>query len=166
MEQNHNENTEIRNEKSSAKATTSKQSPLTIALIAIAGLVIVGTLVSAGVMVFSHKNSQRSAIRDTLDEESAGRNFGMGRGGMMRDGFGTERVGRNIISGKITAINGDTLTVSANNKNYTINIQDTTEIYNGTSIASKSDFKTDQSVTVQGKPNSSGQINANIIEIE
>lgn len=136
-------------------------SPWTVTMAIVIVLVIVGGVATAGAVAMGHHNQSRFGGR----VEFAG---GYGRGGMMRGGMmGRARgIGRSAINGKITAVNGDTITVNANNKDFTVNIADTTQIYNTTNIASKSDLKTDQTVIVRGLPNSSGQINAIIIRIK
>ncbi len=84
------------------------------------------------------------------------------RGGHARMG-GAHGAG---ITGSITAINGNAITLHTTPKDYTVNIQTTTSLYNNGDIAKQSDLKTGDIVTVFGMPDSSGNITANFIRIQ
>jgi len=87
---------------------------------------------------------------------------------MMVSGFGHHMFSGGI-TGKITNINGDNLTIrnDAANRDYTVAIFDNTSIYNSSGdIASKADLKLDQQVVVSGSSNSNGQIQARVIRIK
>jgi hypothetical protein len=70
------------------------------------------------------------------------------------------------LSGQITAINGDNLTIkSQDGDEVTAVILDTTSIYNQGKVAKQADLKVNNSVIVVGRPNSSGIVQAQAIEI-
>lgn len=70
------------------------------------------------------------------------------------------------ISGEITKISGNDLTVKdSNNKEINVTVIDTTSIYNNKEISSLADLKVGAKVTVTGRPNSSGAVQAREISI-
>ncbi|MCX6812671.1 MAG: DUF5666 domain-containing protein [Candidatus Berkelbacteria bacterium] len=85
---------------------------------------------------------------------------GIGNREMIDGGFDRQRAGGLI--GIITAINGDNfiLHIASTNKDYTVSIADSTSITKAGAIAAKSDLAVNQSVSVSGSANSSGQISA------
>lgn len=91
-------------------------------------------------------------------------NFGaMGGRGMMGGG---ERIGRAGISGSITKIDGNTLTIKTSSQDVTAVVLSTTSIRksDGT-IGKQSDLAVNNNVTVSGPSDSTGNINANFIVI-
>jgi hypothetical protein len=95
-------------------------------------------------------------------------NFGMMRGREvtirrpMSSRFGQKmRGGR--IAGKISAINSNNITISYNNQDLVIVIADNTAIYKSNNIISKDNLKVGDEISVEGAPNSNGQVNASAI---
>jgi hypothetical protein len=90
---------------------------------------------------------------------------GYARGGMMGGGFRTER--RSGIEGKITKVDGNNITINNGSSDIQLAIQDTTSIYNSTGgIISKGDLKVDNQIVVAGRPNSSGVVQAVMIQVK
>jgi hypothetical protein len=90
---------------------------------------------------------------------------GMNRG-MMGNGFMGRGIYRSSISGKITNIDGNNLTIKTDDKEYTVIISADTSIRKNGDIAKQSDLAVDQEVNVFGPSNSSGGINAQLIQIK
>jgi len=96
-----------------------------------------------------------------------------GRGGRMMDGYygGRGMMGNGAqintrISGDITAINDNKVTVKASDgTEYTANVTADTSYRNSQGIAKQSDLKTGNSVSILGASNSNGEINASLIVI-
>jgi len=88
------------------------------------------------------------------------RRIPMGRGGR------SQAVGADRILGAVTAINGDTLTVRAHGADQPVAVSSTTSFYKNGAIAKQSDVAVDDVVTVIGKPDSSGTIQATAITVE
>lgn len=140
-----------------------------ISPIAIAAIIAVTVMFLGGLGLASFKAHQkRASFRREIYlgksfERKGERKFD--RIGMMRRGG--RAISKHEYSGKISKIDGNNLTVSINNKDIGVIIGDNTEIYdNNGNIASKNDIKVDSTVTISGRPNSNGQINAKIITIK
>jgi hypothetical protein len=123
-------------------------------------LVIVLILISLGLIAAVIKLSFRGRSGNS-------RNFNGARIEMMnRRGFAGrgnyQTMGRGI-SGKISNIDGNNITISYNNQNLVVVIADNTAIYKSNNIASKTDIKVGDTIRVRGAANSSGQINASAI---
>lgn len=136
--------------------------------ILVVGIVIIIVLaIGAGAMVIGHefRGNKGFESKNNMMIGRGGVGYGMGRDGMMNRGAGIRAKATN--SGSIKSIDGNGLTVTINSKDVAVVIADTTSIYNSDgSIASKSDLKVNQSIAIFGRPNSSGQINANTIMIK
>jgi hypothetical protein len=98
------------------------------------------------------------------------RNFGTFEGGGMMSGrYGGGHMFRqefrNTISGQVTNINGNNLTVkSGDGTTYTVILSTQTSFYNAGQIAKQSDLKVNDNISVLGTPNSNGDINATEIQ--
>lgn len=132
---------------------------LAVLLIALVVVLTGGAAVAA--IKFGLKNHQNKSNKVSMMRGAYG---GAGRGMMRGSSFrGTRGSG---LSGSITAINGNNITVKdSNNKEYTVVIQDSTSINNSGGIAKLSDLQVGNNVSVRGPSNSSGQVTANTIII-
>jgi len=128
-------------------------------------LIILAIFIFAGGCFFLGRISSRAKIgridfaRDVAIERPT-----MPR--MMDGQMGRKRFGEGI-TGTVSSISGDNLTIhiASSNKDYQVVIADITSIRKAGEIAAKNDLQSGQSVTVQGKSNSSGQITASLIII-
>lgn len=131
---------------------------LIIILAFIALIVIIGGAVLVGGFALHFK-------RMSLNQNWAAyphRNFG---GYMMRGGhWGFQRG----LSGQVTKIEGDKVTVKSNrnNQEYTAIVSNSTSFSKQGNIAKQSDLKVDDQVVVMGASDSQGQINASAIIIK
>lgn len=129
----------------------------------VAGLILVVVII-AGVAAFvgfgaRHfaQNGMGMRSKEFQGKMMPGRFFG--NAGENNFGFGR-------LSGQITNINGDNLTIKNSSGNsVSIVIADTTSIYSGQNIAKESDLKVNNSVTVLGRPNKDGVVQATAIII-
>lgn len=116
--------------------------------------------------LFRGSKINNGIMRNEDERGMMGRSYGDGgmmEGRGMMGGYGRENT---RISGEVTAINGNQITIKDNDSNqYTVNISDTTSYRNNAGIAKASDLKVNNSVLVIGSSNSSGEINATLIEI-
>ena len=86
--------------------------------------------------------------------------------GLERRSMGGRDFVRDMIEGEIEKIDSDILTIKdSDNTEYSIKILDETSISEDQKIAKKSDLKVGDKIAVRGSANSSGQIQARIIEI-
>jgi hypothetical protein len=139
-----------------------KQHPR-IALAILGVVLVLGAIFIVGTAaMFHHENKvgrnfvsfERPAMM-----QRAGRSFG--RGGMMRGNY--SRAG---VTGQITAINGNNLTVkNSSGTESTVVVSDTTSYVKAGNIAKQSDLQTNNVVTVVGTSNSQGQIVAVSVQI-
>lgn len=145
------------------------------------GAIIIGTLaILAGIFWLGRASTgnYHSGWRNGDRFERGLNGYQMGPG-MMRRSFDDDDIGSrrgmvggsyygSSISGTISAINGNNITVKdSNNKEYTVTISDTTSIIaSDGSIAKQSDLKENNSVIVRGPSGSNGQINATVIRIK
>lgn len=70
------------------------------------------------------------------------------------------------ISGNITTIDGNKITINYNNASTIVNIADTTSIRNSSGIAKLSDLKVGNTISVIGSSNSNGSVQAKKIIIQ
>lgn len=70
------------------------------------------------------------------------------------------------ISGEITSISGDKLTVKTSTKDLTVNIVDETSITKNREVSAKSDLKEGDKISVRGSSNSAGEIVASLIRVQ
>jgi hypothetical protein len=89
-----------------------------------------------------------------------------GTGRMMQRGFGTEQTSELGVSGTVTAINGDKLTVKTSSKDQTVDITDTTSVIKNNQIAAKGDLTVNDKVVVAGTSNSAGELVATLIRVQ
>ncbi len=147
-------------EKSSSQPLKSKSILALVAMI----IVIIGAF-GLGWLTAGSKSStgrcnlanNRGSFRPGNGMMGQGKNFG---GGMMGRGFG-----RNIITGDITKINDNNLTIKINDKEYIAVISTDTTITNKNEVAKQADLKVGQQISVLGQTNSQGQIQATNINI-
>ncbi|MCX6810405.1 MAG: DUF5666 domain-containing protein [Candidatus Berkelbacteria bacterium] len=134
-------------------------------LIIVGVLVILGGAACVAKMAIGRHGFNQVAVERNVSF-GGGNIEGGRRGGMIGGGGMRGRTGESLI-GKISKIDGDNITLhkDSNNKDYTVEIADTTQIRKDGEIASKTDLATGLAITVQGSANSSGQILANIIII-
>lgn len=135
-----------------------------VILLCIIGILIVGGGALAVGKIASgrfHKSSDlkiNSGFTRNGGHEGRERGMMRGRGNQIVVGYG--------ISGSITAINGNSLTIKDNNgKEYPVVVQDNTSIRNTDGIAKLTDLKVGNNVSVRGPSNSKGEVLANIIII-
>lgn len=96
-------------------------------------------------------------------------NVELGRGGMMRgERFGQARgeFGQASITGDITKIDGNNVTVKVSDTEYTVVINENTSLSKSGAIAKQSDLKVGDTIRVIGPSKSDGSLNANIIIIK
>jgi len=103
---------------------------------------------------------------------------GKGELGMMRGGgcraergnFGARGMKNSSlsarVSGKITAIDGNNVTVKTSSKDIAVVISDSTSLRQSGEIAKQSDLKVDDTISVIGASNSTGVLNATFITIK
>jgi hypothetical protein len=135
-----------------------------VVLLVVLGVLIIGggTLAASKIAFGGFRNSNKSKNGVGLIGNS--RYGGMGRGMMRGSSYRGAR--GSGLSGSITAINGNNITVKdSNNKEYTVVVQDSTSINNSGGIAKLSDLQVGNNVSVRGPSNSSGQVTANTIII-
>lgn len=138
------------------------------AKVAVAIILLVIILGAAAVIGKAAFWRQNRLSRAGVAEQS----YTMGpRGGGMMRGEDLDRRGghfyRSEISGKISKIDGNNITITGYNRDLVIVISDTTSIYDDSgNIVSKDSLKADSQIRVFGKPNSSGQIPADVIYIQ
>lgn len=133
--------------------------PVKILLLAIGLIIIIGGILLVAAIAF--RGNKRGFGRNINVTEN--RNFGGGSsmGGGFRGGFGRG------ISGQITAINSNNITVESGGKAYTIVTSDSTSVRLGNGdIGKLSDLQENYAVTVVGSSNANGQINATLISIQ
>lgn len=135
------------------------------ARIAIAIILIVIAL--GGIAAFGAGAFHQRAGRFDRNIEFVGRPMMAERDGR---GFGRGRMMRNVdragVTGVVTAINGNNLTVKdSNGKETTVVVSDGTSYVKAGEIAKQSDLSTNNVVSVRGGTNSQGQITATIIQI-
>ncbi|MEI6144582.1 MAG: DUF5666 domain-containing protein [Candidatus Berkelbacteria bacterium] len=138
---------------------------LKVLLIVVGCIIILGGLAGAAKMAIGRHGLNQVTVERNVSFGSG--NFEGGRGERMIGGReGRGRAGESLI-GKISKIDGDTITLhkDSNNKDYAVVISDATQIRKDGDIASKTDLANGQAITVQGSANSSGQITAVIIII-
>ena len=106
---------------------------------------------------FPHGSRMMSGREITNDQTGFGRGFAE-RGSMMNGSR------RGVISGAITNISGDTLTVKdTDGTEYTVNVSSTTSIIIAGKVDKLSNLKSNESVRIFGPSNSDGSINAQLI---
>jgi hypothetical protein len=131
-----------------------------ILLLIVGVFVIVGGLMAVGrAFSFRHRTERVASFNQ-------GQQFGRmmpQRRGMNRGGQGFAGIG---ISGKITKIDGNNLTVNDGSRDISVTIADTTSIIKQGNISSKTDLKVDDQATINGTSNSSGQYTATIIRVK
>lgn len=131
--------------------------PLVVGVI----IIICGGLLVGALAVHRHPIGADKYARSFNDENFGNRHLGSGR---MMMGAG-HRFGQRLL-GSITAITGNVLTLHNSSADQSIVISDSTSIYKNGQIAKQSDLKVGDVISVSGKPNSSGQIQAILIEIQ
>lgn len=134
------------------------------------GLVIVLVLIgivlfgAAGTMAFGFKHFSGFENRGSF-KMTAGRGMMGGREGFRE--FGGEKMLKGRLSGQITTINDNGITLkTSSGDEVQVAILETTSIYNQGKIAKQSDLKVNNSVIVSGRPNSSGLVQAVTIMIQ
>lgn len=133
-------------------------------------LVIIGILIilggAAAVAKFSigwHKNEGKFGVRNMMLERDGE------RGRMMQGGFAREREDRLAqagISGEITKIDGNNLTIKVSDKEFIATINENTSLSKSGEIAKQSDLKVGDTIRVIGPSKSDGSITANIVIIK
>jgi DNA-directed RNA polymerase subunit H (RpoH/RPB5) len=125
--------------------------------------VIIVFIIAGGAFAVGRISSNRNIRMNRAVPEFnqfGGREFSMMDGG---------KTGRGLIdqkrSGEITKIDGDNLTVKIDDKEYTVVISDSTSIEKDDEIAKKSDLKDGDNVSIVGRSDAYGQIQAEIIII-
>lgn len=159
--QNDSTNKNIDNKHVSKSCTSNKSLVVLLAVLGI--LVIGGSALAASKIAFGRfHNSNR--LKNNIGFAGNSRYGETGRGMMgQRGNFHARGAG---LSGSITAINGNNITIKdSNNKEYTVVVQDSTSIRNSGGIAKLSDLQVGNKVSVRGPSNSSGQVTANTIII-
>ncbi|MFA7244151.1 MAG: DUF5666 domain-containing protein [Patescibacteria group bacterium] len=143
-----------------------KAAIITLAIIAV--VILVGGMAAVG-HAFFHGHSERKFERVSVERTGPDMMGGFGdnmmgeyRNGGMRES-GMRRGGH---EGKITAVNGDNLTMTNGSSDTSVAILDSTSIYNADGkIISKGDLKVDDQIIVRGRPNSNGVIQAVVIQV-
>jgi len=128
-------------------------------------LVVALVLVACGLATvikfaaFRHKGSNVRTGRFEMMRNQEPKMMGRGRmGGFSKSGFG--------ISGTISDISGDKLTVKTSDKDQVVDITDTTSIIKSGQIVAKGDLKENDTVVVAGTSNSAGELVATQIRVQ
>lgn len=96
-------------------------------------------------------------------------NIALERGGVMRGkvaGMRIDRQARSGITGDITKIDGNNITVKVSDKEYIVTINENTSLSKVGQIAKQSDLKAGDTIKVIGPSKSDGSISANRIMIK
>ena len=139
---------------------TKNKNTLTIILVIIGVLVLTGGAASVAAFGF-HRVGTKNLGNQRFSRNMNGGNFG--RGGMMGRGGGN--FGNVRVSGDITKIDGNTLTVKGVNQDYTVTVTDTTSYSKNRDVAKQSDLQVNNSVMISGTSNSQGVVAAEAIVI-
>ncbi len=133
---------------------------LKIVLIIIGAVFVLGGLATAAKFAYVGHNQN---IRTGRFQMMEGRGFerSAGRGNCL--GADYFQVG---VSGTITAISGDKITVKTSSKDQVVNIADDTSIIKDRAIAAKGDLKINDEIAVRGPSNSAGEIVASLIRVQ
>ena len=143
--------------KTAEKPAGKKNQKATVAIIV--GAVVV-VILGAGIFAAFHLRNGRFIAKRGFNGFYGRSGYGMKGGrGMMGGGYGF-RGGNfnsgNTISGKVTAVNGQTLTIDASGTSKTVQISDSTRF----PIGSATDIKTGDQVVVFGEQDSKGTVQA------
>lgn len=131
---------------------------LKIVLIVVGGLFVLAGISSLVAMKQFH--GERKIMRNNIETRSF-EMMGRGRMGMRGIGVGDR------ISGDITAISGNNITVkAADGTSYTVMVSDTTSYHKNGAIAKQSDLANGNNILVFGQSNSQGGINATSVDIK
>lgn len=90
---------------------------------------------------------------------------GMARGGMMGHGGGLRKQA-GLALGIVTKIDGNTLTIRSRGVDTTVTVASTTSFYKADAVAKQADLQVSDVVSVQGTPDSSGNVQATQIIIQ
>lgn len=137
---------------------------------------LAGIAVLAGVFQLGVSLGERKALHFNRWSENYGRNFGPR--GMLEPGFSREMMrapqpfggpmlpGSHGIFGKVLSTDGVSFVVQGQDSvEQSILVTSSTAIRSGNSEAKISDIKAEQSVSVFGRPNDQGQIEAKLIRL-
>lgn len=167
MENNQKEEIKKEDKKTENNACCNKNENrfLKIVVIVLSVLLIAG--IGFGIKRFAiAKHNLASKRANMADKVMPGKseNFGNARG--MQGARKNEFAKKNRISGKVTKIDGNNLTINNNNKDIIVIIADNTSIRNNNQIAAKNDVKVGDEIMVMGQSDSNGQITAKMINIK
>jgi len=132
-----------------------------VIIILIISVLIIGTI---GFCLGRFNHPREHVVKNTFSPNPITKN-----NNFMPNKFGKKRqlaVKKPDLTGNITNINQNNITVKINDKVYTIIVSDSTSFTKNNEIAKQSDLKIGDNITIKGKSDSNGQINATMIIIK
>lgn len=123
----------------------------------IVGIVIVFAVIGSIGLAMKFKGRSNAKVNNFTQER--GNRMGFSRGKMMQNFAG------NRISGDITKIDGNTITLQNPDKTYTITVNDSTSYSKNGNIAKQSDMLVNNNIVISGTSDSQGNITATSIII-
>lgn len=131
-------------------------------LLIVLGIVLIlgGLGAAAKIAFFGRESRERTSRSEMMRPKTRFNRPMMGRQTKSNEvsGFG--------VSGTITAVNGDKLTVKTSDKDQIVDITDATSIIKDKKIAAKGDLQVNDKVVTIGTSNSAGELVATLIRVQ
>ncbi len=128
-----------------------------MAIAVVGGIIIISGVFFIGRASALHQIGERRLGKVMIDHQAPALESNQFRSGMAGKREGRMR---GSLIGDVTKIDGSNITLKVGSKEYVVIISTDTIFTKSTEIAKQSDLKAGDQISVAGRPNSSGQINA------